>query len=150
MGSFLLMFFVVLGLSYFYSIGRVEGNSMNPTLNNRELIVTEKHPDKLKHSDIIVFEVPQLSNKEFVKRIIGLPGDTIYASQGNIYVNGEKVNNQYESQSTADFTLKEISGRATVPEDKLFVLGDNRSHSTDSRNFGFVEKTEVKGKVVMK
>lgn len=150
MGSFLLMFFVVLGLSYFYSIGRVEGNSMNPTLNNRELIVTEKHPDKLRHSDIIVFEVPQLSNKEFVKRIIGLPGDTIYASQGNIYVNGEKVNNQYESQSTADFTLKEISGRATVPEDKLFVLGDNRSHSTDSRNFGFVDKTEVKGKVVMK
>lgn len=149
-GTSLLMLFVIIGLSHFYSIGRVEGNSMNPTLSNGELIITEKHPDKLKRSDIIVFGVPQMSNKEFVKRIIGLPGDTIYASQGNIYVNGEKVTNQYDSQSTADFTLKEISGRATVPEDKLFVLGDNRSHSTDSRNFGFVDKTEVKGKAIMK
>lgn len=149
-GSFTLMLIIILGLNYFYSIGRVEGDSMKPTLSNSQLIVTEKHPDRLKRSDIIVFKVPQMSNKEFVKRIIGLPGDTVYASQGNIYVNGEKVTNQYDSQSTADFTLKEISGRATVPEDKLFVLGDNRSHSTDSRNFGFVDKTEIKGKVVMK
>lgn len=149
-GSIILMLLIIQGLSHFYAIGCVEGDSMKPILSNNKLIVIQKHPDRLKRSDIIVFKVPQMSNKEFVKRIIGLPGDTIYASQGNIYVNGKKLTNQYDSQSTADFTLKEISGRTTVPEDKLFVLGDNRSHSTDSRNFGFVDKTEVKGEVIMK
>lgn len=146
----LVLLLLILVLGCFYSIGRVEGDSMNPTLSNNKLIITEKYPDKLKRNDVIVFNLPQMSNKEFVKRVIGLSGDTIYASQGNVYVNGEKIDNQYDSQDTADFTLKEISGRDTVPENKLFVLGDNRSHSTDSRSFGFVDKTEVKGKAIIK
>lgn len=148
----LLMFFglCILVLGQFYGVRTVEGNSMEPTLKNEQVIVIEKQPDQLQRGDVLAFNVPQMGDKEFVKRIIGLPGDTIYASQGKLYVNDKPLSTDYTGSVTKDFTLKEICGRETVPEGKLFVLGDNRSHSTDSRNYGFVEQGEIKGKVVMK
>lgn len=148
----LLMFFVLclLILVQFYGIRTVEGSSMEPTLKNEQVIIIEKQPAQLQRGDVLAFNVPQMGNKEFVKRVIGLPGDTIYASQGKLYVNDKPLSTDYTGSVTEDFTLKEICGRETVPEGKLFVLGDNRSHSTDSRNYGFVEQGEIKGKVVMK
>lgn len=148
----LLMFFglCLLVLVQFYGVRTVEGNSMEPTLKNEQIIIIEKQPDQLHRGDVLAFNVPQMGEKEFVKRIIGLPGDTIYASQGKLYVNDESLSTEYTGSVTKDFTLKEICGRETVPEGKLFVLGDNRSHSTDSRNYGFVDQGEIKGKVVMK
>lgn len=148
----LLMFFglCLLVLGQFYGVRTVEGNSMEPTLKNEQVIVIEKQPNQLQRGDVLAFNVPQMGDKEFVKRIIGLPGDTIYASQGKLYVNGNPLSTDYTGSVTEDFTLKEICGRETVPEGKLFVLGDNRSHSTDSRNYGFVNQGEIKGKVVMK
>lgn len=148
----LLMFFglCLLVLGQFYGVSTVEGNSMEPTLKNEQVIVIEKQPDQLQRGDVLAFNVPQMGDKEFVKRIIGLPGDTIYASQGKLYVNDKPLSTDYTGSVTEDFTLKEICGRETVPEGKLFVLGDNRSHSTDSRNYGFVDQGEIKGKVVMK
>lgn len=142
-----LLLFVLL---QFYGIRTIEGNSMEPLLNDKAIIVLEKHPSTLKRQDIIAFNVPQMANKEFVKRIIALPGDTVYATQGKLYVNNRLLSTNYTEPVTEDFTLKEISGRETVPEGKLFVLGDNRSHSTDSRNYGFVDQKEVKGKVLIK
>ncbi|WP_213497098.1 signal peptidase I [Lactococcus formosensis] len=142
-----LLLFVLL---QFYGIRTIEGNSMKPLLNDKAIIVLEKHPSTLKRQDIIAFNVPQMANKEFVKRIIALPGDTVYATQGKLYVNNRLSSTNYTEPVTEDFTLKEISGRETVPEGKLFVLGDNRSHSTDSRNYGFVDQKEVKGKVLIK
>lgn len=148
----LLMFFglCLLVLGQFYGVRTVEGNSMEPTLKNEQVIVIEKQPDQLQRGDILAFNVPQMGDKEFVKRIIGLPGDTIYASQGKLYVNDKPLSTDYTGSVPEDFTLKEICGRETVPEGKLFVLGDNRLHSTDSRNYGFVDQGEIKGKVVMK
>lgn len=134
----------------FYGIRTIEGDSMKPILNDKAIIVLEKHPSTLKRQDIIAFNVPQMANKEFVKRIIALPGDTVYATQGKLYVNNRLSSTNYTEPVTEDFTLKEISGRETVPEGKIFVLGDNRSHSTDSRNYGFVDQKEVKGKVMIK
>lgn len=148
----LLMFFglCLLVLGQFYGVRTVEGKSMEPTLKNEQVIIIEKQPDQLQRGDVLAFNVPQMGDKEFVKRIIGLPGDTIYASQGNLYVNDKPLSTDYTGSVTEDFTLKEICGRETVPEGKLFVLGDNRAHSTDSRNYGFVDQGEIKGKVVMK
>ncbi|OUK04689.1 signal peptidase I [Lactococcus petauri] len=142
-----LLLFVLL---QFYGIRTIEGDSMKPLLNDKAIIVLEKHPSTLKRQDIIAFNVPQMANKEFVKRIIALPGDTVYATQGKLYVNNRLSSTNYTEPVTEDFTLKEISGRETVPEGKLFVLGDNRSHSTDSRNYGFVDQKEVKGRVLIK
>jgi signal peptidase I, bacterial type len=148
----LLMFFglCLLVLGQFYGVRTVEGKSMEPTLKNEQVIIIEKQPDQLQRGDVLAFNVPQMGDKEFVKRIIGLPGDTIYTSQGNLYVNDKPLSTDYTGSVTEDFTLKEICGRETVPEGKLFVLGDNRAHSTDSRNYGFVDQGEIKGKVVMK
>ena len=148
----LLIFFglCLLVLGQFYGVRIVEGKSMEPTLKNEQVIVIEKQPDQLQRGDVLAFNVPQMGDKEFVKRIIGLPGDTIYASQGKLYVNDKPLSTDYTDSVTEDFTLKEICGRETVPEGKLFVLGDNRAHSTDSRKYGFVDQGEMKGKVVMK
>lgn len=143
-------FILLFVLLQFYGIRTIEGNSMKPILNDGKIIVLEKHPSTLKRQDIVAFNVPQMANKEFVKRVIALPGDTVYANQGKLYVNNHLLSTNYTEPVTEDFTLKEISGRETVPAGKIFVLGDNRSHSTDSRNYGFVDQKEVKGRVLIK
>ena len=145
----LLTLSVLLG-SQFYTMRIVEGESMAPTLNSNEILFIDKKISQVSRNDMISFEVPELANKEFVKRVIGLPGDRIYASGGDVYVNSRKIDAKYATHSTKDFDLKELSGRETVPEGKIFVLGDNREHSTDSRNFGFVEEEQIKGKVIFK
>ena len=142
-----LSIFALVSCAHFYTLRTIDGDSMKPTLSNKDIVVVEKYPSEINRGDVIVFNVPQMSNKEFVKRVVGLPGDYIYASNGKLYVNDQELNESYASEDLKDFYLEDISGRHTVPEGSLFVLGDNRNHSTDSRNFGFVESVEVKGKV---
>ena len=142
--------FTILISCQFYTVRIVEGDSMAPTLKNKEILVVDKKISQISRNDMISFDVPELANKEFVKRVVGLPGDQIYASGGNVYVNNKKIDTDYTSHTTQDFDLKELSGRETVPEGKIFVLGDNRAHSTDSRNFGFVDEEQVEGKVIFK
>lgn len=144
---------------------RVDGPSMQPNLQNNERVVCLKQA-KIHRGSVVVFDAngvdPQVSVKtEYVKRVIGLPGDTVEAKNGNLYVNGKKVDQSYISKSerssgTGTWTLHNISqenswvlhnGAYKVPKGEYFVLGDHRSVSNDSRYWGFVPKSKIVGVV---
>ena len=144
---------------------RVDGPSMQPNLQNNERVVCLKQA-KIHRGSVVVFDAngvdPQVSVKtEYVKRVIGLPGDTVEAKNGNLYVNGKKVDQSYISKSerssgTGTWTLHSISqenswvlhnGAYKVPKGEYFVLGDHRSVSNDSRYWGFVPKSKIGGVV---
>ncbi|MDZ5470244.1 signal peptidase I [Bacillus sp. 31A1R] len=143
--------------AFFFSNYEVEGESMMPTLQDGNKLVVNKlgyQVGELNRFDVIVFH----ANKEedYVKRIIGLPGDKIEYIEDQLYINGEEIAEpfleKYRDQSldgrlTGDFTLTELTGEETVPEGSLFVLGDNRLGSWDSRHFGFISVEQVVGKV---
>lgn len=143
--------------AFFFSNYVVEGESMMPTLQDGNKLVVNKfgyQVSDLKRFDVIVFHAN--AKEDFVKRIIGLPGDKLEYRHDQLYINGRKINepylNAYKQKSpgvkiTGDFSLKEITGEDTVPEGKLFVLGDNRLGSWDSRHFGFISIGQVVGKV---
>lgn len=144
---------------------RVDGPSMQPNLQNNERVVCLKQA-KIHRGSVVVFDAngvdPQVSVKtEYVKRVIGLPGDTVEAKNGNLYVNGKKADQSYISKSerssgTGTWTLHSISqenswvlhnGAYKVPKGEYFVLGDHRSVSNDSRYWGFVPKSKIVGVV---
>ena len=143
--------------TFFFSNYIVEGESMMPTLQNGNKLVVNKlgyQVGDLNRFDVIVFHANE--KEDYVKRIIGLPGDQIEYRNDQLYVNGHKFEEPFldaykrKAQGvklTGDFTLKELTGENTVPEGKLFVLGDNRLGSWDSRHFGFVSVQQVVGKV---
>ena len=125
----------------------VDGRSMEPTLHDGERLFVNKfiyrfHPPE--RGDIIVFSPRGAPKKKYIKRVIGLPGDTIQIKDGRTFVNGEPVKEEY---------IKEpISGRFgpfEVPEESVFVMGDNRNHSADSRYpsiVGYVDYDSISGK----
>ncbi|HET6872726.1 MAG TPA: signal peptidase I [Sporolactobacillaceae bacterium] len=143
--------------SFIFTNYVVEGQSMMPTLQDGNRLIVNKivyHISEPKRYDIIIFHATP--TEDYVKRVIGLPGDKIEYKNDVLYVNGKKVPepylNQYKSQLTSgdltqNFTLKQDTGRTTVPKGKLFVMGDNRRNSVDSRIFGFVDMSKVVGKV---
>lgn len=122
---------------------RVKGESMMPNLKDGELILTEKVSYRFyepKRGDIIVFKAPGTNDVDYIKRIIGLPGDQIIISDGTIYVNGRKLKEKYETQSTnSSVDLK-------IPSSEYFVLGDNRAASSDSRTFGPIKRSVIEGR----
>ncbi|WP_077624097.1 signal peptidase I [Sediminibacillus massiliensis] len=136
----------------------VEGESMMPTLHDGDRIILSKI-GKIERFDEIAFQAPD-SSDAYVKRVIGLPGDTIEMRADTLLVNGQPIPEPYlkefkgelaEGQYlTNNFTLKEITGETEVPEGKLFVLGDNRLISKDSRYFGFISQESVIGDVKLR
>ncbi|MGP4039955.1 signal peptidase I [Gracilibacillus sp. D59] len=136
----------------------VKGESMMPNLKDGDRIILSKISN-IDRFDEIAFEAPD-SNDNYVKRVIGFPGDTIEMRDDNLYINGELYEESYldkyksllsEGQKlTNDFTLKELTGKERVPEGKIFVLGDNRRVSKDSRQFGFVNEEAIIGDVKMR
>lgn len=122
------------------------GDSMYPTLMNGEGMFTEKLTYTVsapQRDDIIICRYPYHTEK-CVKRVIAVPGDRISISDGAIYLNGERLDESaYWSGYIEDSEMPEV----TVPERSLFVVGDNRNHSGDSRHVGFIPYCQVKGKV---
>lgn len=143
--------------TFFFSNYVVEGESMMPTLEDGNKLVVNKigyQIGDLDRFDVIVFHANE--KEDYVKRIIGLPGDKIEYRDDQLYINDKKIDEPfldiYRSEAlggrlTGDFTLTEITGEKTVPKGKLFVLGDNRLGSWDSRHFGFISVEQVVGKV---
>lgn len=122
------------------------GDSMYPTLMNGEGMFTEKLTYTVsapQRDDIIICRYPHHTEK-CVKRVIATPGDRISISDGAIYLNGERLDESaYWDGYIEDSDMPEV----TVPERSLFVVGDNRNHSGDSRHVGFIPYCQVKGKV---
>ncbi|MHC5250216.1 signal peptidase I [Enterococcus sp. LJL90] len=157
--DFLLIFVILLSVvltvsSFFFSIHRVKGYSMSPTLRDADTIFILK-TQEVKRLDLLVFEG---RTGQEVRRIIGLPGDRIEYVDDVLYVNSEIVNEAYiiehinEAQRngghyTEDFNMQALTGEAFVPEGSYFVLGDNRKWATDSRNYGFIEANQIVGVV---
>jgi signal peptidase I len=143
--------------SFIFTNYIVEGQSMMPTLQDgNRLIVNKIDYDITKphRFDIIVFHATPTD--DYVKRVIGLPGDSIEYKNDVLYINGKKVDEPYlkpykeqlvSGLLTENFTLKDITGVDRVPKGKVFVMGDNRRNSVDSRRFGFVDMNQIVGKV---
>ncbi len=125
---------------------RVDGFSMLPTLEDGEFVLVSKLNYKLgeiQRGDIIVFHFPMDPQQELIKRVIGLPGDYVQVQDGVVYVNGQALDEPYIAAPPA------YSNQWTVPEDRLFVLGDNRNDSSDSHSWGFLPFENVVGKAVL-
>jgi signal peptidase I len=110
-------------------------------------ILAFREPEK---GDVIVFKYPENPTKDFIKRVIATEGDTIEQKNKVVYVNGEPVVEtyayHYDPTMMSSIDRRDTFGRIQVPKDKIFVMGDNRDHSYDSRFWGFVDEKEVKGK----
>lgn len=131
---------------------KVSGNSMLSTLHNGEYILTDKVSYKIgqpQYGDIIVFKNPRDESQDFVKRIIGLPGDSIKIINNTILVNGQPINEYYlpPQIKTEARNFPEDENPYQVNSDQYYVLGDNREHSSDSREWGTITKEEIIGKV---
>jgi signal peptidase I len=125
---------------------RVDGFSMRPTLDDGEFVLVSKLNYKLSNvqrGDIIVFHYPMDPEQELIKRVIGLPGDRIEVNEGIVYVNGQALEEPYIAAPPA------YSSQWNVPQDRLFVLGDNRNDSSDSHSWGFLPFENVVGKAVL-
>lgn len=125
---------------------------MFPTFKNGEYILTNLITlrfDDPKKGDVIVFKSPTDENKDFIKRIIAVPGDSVYLKEGFVYVNGEKINESSylgaDVRTYGGAFMKE-GEPVTVPPDSYIVMGDNRPFSSDSREWGFLKKSSVIGK----
>jgi signal peptidase I len=131
---------------------QVKGASMVPTFQDGEYIFTSKVTYKfreIQRGDIVVFKSPRNPDLEYIKRVIGLPGDAVRISSGTVYVNEKQLDEPYISDKTNLWEGGFISENETVivPTGKIWVMGDNRPRSSDSRDFGPVEITSLIGHV---
>lgn len=129
---------------------------MFPTFHDKEYILTNlislKY-EELKLGDVIVFVAPNQENTEFkkdyIKRIIGLPGDSVYLKDGRVFRNGAQLDeSKYLASDVMTYggAFMKEGLPVTVPADSYLVIGDNRPYSSDSREFGFIKKSEIIGK----
>lgn len=130
----------------------VKGASMDPTFHDGQYILTDKISYRIhtpKRGDVVVFKAPMNPDFDYIKRIIGLPEDTIAISDGKVLVNGQPLSDEYIQTDTILLPGQYIQEgeRITVGENEYFVLGDNRSHSADSRQWGMVPKNDIIGRV---
>jgi signal peptidase I len=118
-------------------------------------------PVKAVHrGDVIVFKYPEEPDRDFIKRVIGLPGETLEMRDKRVYINGRRLDEPYvhfleppaelsERHEVTSFDLRERYGPVTVPADHYFVMGDNRDNSQDSRYWGFLPRDYIKGKALV-
>ena len=131
---------------------QVNGHSMDPNFSNGEYVLTNLITLRffpLKRGDIIVFVAPPDKEKDYIKRIIGLPGDRVKVSGGDVYLNGSKLDQSGflpPGVKTNGGNFLGEGEEVVVPEGQYFTMGDNREFSSDSREWGFVTKQAVIGK----
>jgi signal peptidase I len=130
---------------------KIDGSSMEPNFHNGEYLLTDKVSYRFnqpKRGDVIIFRAPGNTGEDFIKRIIGLPGDQVELIDGSVYINNEKLKESYlpETFVTLSGEFPKEGDSITVPNSEFFVLGDNRSHSADSRVFGVIEKSRIIGR----
>ncbi len=154
---------LVIGLSIFLVIylffmqpHQVSGQSMEPNLINNDYVLTDKVSYRVgepKRGDVVVIHAPEAANCptgtgcDFIKRLIGLPGETIAVQDNSILVNGKKLDEQYIPKNFSTLPGSYTKGRQVVlTTDQYFVVGDNREHSSDSRAWGPVSRNDIVGR----
>jgi len=125
---------------------RVDGRSMEPTLKSGQFVLVNKLAYKIgspQYGDIIVFHYPRNPDQEYIKRVIGLPGDLVEIKAGQVFVNDQLIDEPYILNEPT------YQDRVRVPVNALFVLGDNRNNSSDSHTWGAVPLESVVGKAIL-
>ena len=126
-----------------------------PSLTSFErMILPLREP---KRGDVMVFKYPDEPERDFIKRVIGLPGDTLELRSKKVYINGQPLDEPYvhflepasEGQEVTQFDVRERYGPVRIPDGQYFVMGDNRDNSQDSRYWGFLPRHYIKGKALM-
>lgn len=144
--SYVIIIIIVIVIKQFVAAPiRVNGESMNDTLMDKDLMILNKIHYKfndIKRFDIVVVDI---QSEKIIKRVIGLPGESIEYINNILYIDGKRVEENFSHQQTEDFSIEKL-GENKVPEDMYLVLGDNRSNSLDSRILGFIPKNEIIGK----
>jgi len=136
---------VALALSlrtYVFEIVRVDGSSMEPTLHSDQYVFVEKitrYTKGIKRGDIIITKYPNMGDL-YVKRVIALPGDTIEVKDGMVYINGVSQKEDYIA-APIDYDMEKL----TIPDDSVFVMGDNRNDSLDSHILGPIDSDNIVG-----
>jgi signal peptidase I len=135
--------------TYVYAQSEVQNVSMQNTLVAGQRLIEDKWSYRFhepKHGDIVIINGPE-SELRLIKRAVGLPGDVIDIQNGAVYINGEKINEQYVKGQT-------FAGSVAVPfkveQGQLFVMGDNREHSMDSRELGPIARSSIEGKAIFR
>ena len=138
----------VLIITFLYQPVRVEGTSMLPRLEDRDRLFINKFVYRftaIERDDVVVFHYPRDPEKSYIKRVIALPGDRLRVDHGQVWLNGKPLRENYVPEEYRDSrSMAEI----VVPEDTYFMMGDHRSISSDSRDFGPVEHSLIYGKAV--
>ncbi|HEY1902661.1 MAG TPA: signal peptidase I [Terracidiphilus sp.] len=138
----------VLIITFLYQPVRVEGTSMLPRLEDRDRLFINKfvyHVSAIKRDDVVVFHYPRDPEKSYIKRVIALPGDRLRIDHGVVYLNGKRLTENYVPEEYRD---SRSMAEMVIPEDTYFMMGDHRSISSDSREFGPVERSLIYGKAV--
>jgi len=137
------LFFVINALS---ARIKIDGSSMEPNLHHGEFVIVSKinyRIGKPERGDVVVFDFPRNITEEYIKRVIGLPGEYVRVEDGNIYVNDILLSEPYLMAEP------QYEGEWAVPENALFVLGDNRNNSSDSHTWGMVPMENVIGEALL-
>lgn len=129
---------------------KIKGQSMSPSFKDGEFLLTDKVSYRFGEAmrgDVVVFEAPG-TEQDFIKRIIGLPGETVLVKDGRVFIDNKELAEPYLEPNArtnpSRFTRENVP--VTVPPESIFVLGDNRDNSLDSRSFGFISVDKLRGK----
>lgn len=141
-----ILFFAVLIRSFVFQPFVVEGSSMVPTFNDHDYLIVNKFRFRFtppRRGDVIVFLSPTIRNTDFIKRVIGLPGEVVRIDGNQVFVNGQKLSEPYLNQD--DTTPPSTSIERFLGTEEYWVMGDNRSHSSDSRDWGPLQRSAIIG-----
>ncbi len=137
---------VILVRSFIITPAVVDGDSMLPGLQDKNVIILNKLDYKLNGISRFDVVVVNYNGEKLIKRVVALPGEHIEYKANSLYINGFVVNENFNHEDTHDFKLESI-GYLSIPGDKYFVVGDNRIDSTDSRAIGLIDKENILGSV---
>lgn len=148
--------FAIFAIVYIFiaSPHEVIGRSMEPNFYEGEFLLADKLSYRFrepKRGEVVIFQFD--STHDYIKRVVGLPGDEIEIKDGHVYINGERINeSEYLKTAvrTANGNYMTPGRKEIVPEGHVFALGDNRPHSSDSRNFGMVDESKIKGRAIFR
>lgn len=149
---FLLVFVII----YFFvgQLFEVTGGSMLPNFQDKEQLIAEKISvslTNLERGDVIIFKNTYENDRLLIKRIIGLPGESLQILDGSVFINGEKLNENYlpTDTYTKGKRILEEGPEYRIPKDSYVVMGDNRDESNDSREWGYVKNEDIIGRTIL-